>query len=281
MKLLGVILLLTALTAHAQTTNERACFDLVNEQRAAAGIRLLDWSDQLYAAAKAHSDDEAAHLGQCPAHDSCNGEAWYKRVGRYYPNWVFLGENFAPSLEDPHFVVDGWMNSPGHRANILNWNFFDGACAMSDSLTPANGRWWWATFDFGWNGFIPSGTPTPTPRGTPTPTPSARADGIEGLRITHAGTKTKPKTVVTGLVVMPAGADLRQDAALTIDRLVLSFPAGCLADLGQRGVQSTCAPVVFRLVPAMRTLYRFRAEIPGRLDATTVKLQAAGKEWTS
>ena len=38
-------------------------------------------------------------------------------------NYRAAGENIAMGYGTPQAVVDGWMNSPGHRANILNANF--------------------------------------------------------------------------------------------------------------------------------------------------------------
>ncbi len=41
-----------------------------------------------------------------------------------YEAWSW-GENIAAGYTSPQSVVDGWMNSPGHRANILNSGFCD------------------------------------------------------------------------------------------------------------------------------------------------------------
>jgi uncharacterized protein YkwD len=36
---------------------------------------------------------------------------------------LYLGENLAKGFTTPQGVLDGWMASPGHKANILNKNF--------------------------------------------------------------------------------------------------------------------------------------------------------------
>jgi uncharacterized protein YkwD len=38
----------------------------------------------------------------------------------YHSNWPGMGENVAYGQKDPADVMRAWMNSPGHRANILN-----------------------------------------------------------------------------------------------------------------------------------------------------------------
>lgn len=40
-----------------------------------------------------------------------------------YANWTTIGENIAFGYSTPAEVMVGWMNSPGHRANILNCAF--------------------------------------------------------------------------------------------------------------------------------------------------------------
>ena len=47
------------------------------------------------------------------------------------------GENIAWGYRSPQAVVDGWMNSPGHRANILNEDFHQ----MGVGVVP--GQWTW------------------------------------------------------------------------------------------------------------------------------------------
>jgi hypothetical protein len=45
--------------------------------------------------------------------------SWSARVNTYYTNWNSLAENIAAGYYDPASVMNGWMNSDGHRANIL------------------------------------------------------------------------------------------------------------------------------------------------------------------
>ncbi|MEU5189304.1 CAP domain-containing protein [Streptomyces klenkii] len=94
---------------------------LTNAERAAAGLRPLAEDHRLAAAAQAHSDDMVAR--DFYAHTSPEGsEPWdrARAAGAPHPG---IGENIACGQRSAAEVVQGWMNSPGHRANILKPDF--------------------------------------------------------------------------------------------------------------------------------------------------------------
>ncbi|MFH8788344.1 CAP domain-containing protein [Streptomyces roseoverticillatus] len=94
---------------------------LTNAERAAAGLRPLAADHRLAAAAQAHSDDMVAR--DFYAHTSPEGsEPWdrARAAGAPHPG---IGENIACGQRGAAEVVQGWMNSPGHRANILKPDF--------------------------------------------------------------------------------------------------------------------------------------------------------------
>jgi hypothetical protein len=102
---------------YAPSADEFALLAYANSARAEQHLAPYVWSQGLGQAARFHSDDEAAH--GCDQHNSCNGEEWWRRVQRYYPGWYALGENIGSGADGPRGAHDGWMTSPGHRANIL------------------------------------------------------------------------------------------------------------------------------------------------------------------
>ena len=60
------------------------------------------------------------------SHDSANGQDFSVRVKRFGYDWRTVGENIAwgsGSLGSPENRFEGWMNSPGHKANILDGSF--------------------------------------------------------------------------------------------------------------------------------------------------------------
>lgn len=95
---------------------------LTNLERSRAGLEPLTYNPNLTWAAQTY-----AHI---LATDSCWGHNCGPEpslVGRSeqagYSNWLALGENLAGGQPSPQSVVNAWMASPGHRANILNPNY--------------------------------------------------------------------------------------------------------------------------------------------------------------
>ncbi|WP_411102736.1 CAP domain-containing protein [Streptomyces sp. cmx-4-9] len=94
---------------------------LVNKERAAAGCSALTVNAKLTAAAQGHSQDMAAHANM--SHTGSDGSDPGQRITRAGYTWSTYGENVAYGYSSPEQVMTGWMNSPGHRQNILNCSF--------------------------------------------------------------------------------------------------------------------------------------------------------------
>jgi uncharacterized protein YkwD len=90
--------------------------DRVNRERAGAGLAGLQSCPLLDQSAQAHSDDQAGH--DLLAHTGSDGSGPGDRAARAgYVGWV--GENIAAGYVDVVSVMDGWMSSGAHRANVL------------------------------------------------------------------------------------------------------------------------------------------------------------------
>ena len=95
--------------------------DLTNEQRETEKIGDLKFNAILAKAAELKAEDMAAK-GYF-SHNSPDGKTpwyWLKQVGYVYS---YAGENLAVNFFDSQDVVDAWMKSPTHRANLLNEHF--------------------------------------------------------------------------------------------------------------------------------------------------------------
>ncbi|MDI2130033.1 CAP domain-containing protein [Yinghuangia seranimata] len=90
---------------------------LTNAARAAHGLPPLAAEPRLTASAQAHSADMAAR--DYFEHDSLDGRKPADRIRAAGYAYSRCAENIAAGQPTPADVVDGWMNSPGHRANIL------------------------------------------------------------------------------------------------------------------------------------------------------------------
>ncbi|MGW0662174.1 CAP domain-containing protein [Streptodolium elevatio] len=90
---------------------------LTNAERANHGMGSLSAEPHLTQAAQAHSDDMAAR--DYFDHASLDGRQPADRVRATGYDYSRVAENIAAGQPTPAEVVQGWMNSPGHRANIL------------------------------------------------------------------------------------------------------------------------------------------------------------------
>jgi uncharacterized protein YkwD len=117
---------------------------LTNAQRKAHGCGPLRIDGRLVQAARAHSTD-MVRRGYF-SHTGANGSSFVTReINAGYPKKGPSAENIAWGFRTPQDVVTGWMNSAGHRANILNC----GSVAVGVGLAyTAGGSAYW-TQDFG------------------------------------------------------------------------------------------------------------------------------------
>ncbi|MFE7272016.1 CAP domain-containing protein [Streptomyces sp. NPDC057623] len=95
--------------------------ELTNRERTRAGLRPLAVDAALAGAAQAYSSDMAARAFY--SHTSPEGSRPWDRAAAAGSRMRAIGENIACGQRSPAEVVEGWMNSPGHRANILKHDF--------------------------------------------------------------------------------------------------------------------------------------------------------------
>jgi uncharacterized protein YkwD len=96
--------------------------ELTNQQRANNGVAALRLSAQLGRAAQSHAEDMANR--NFFSHTGSNGSSMSDRVNQAGYSWQAVGENiYMGTSATPRQAVTGWMNSPGHRRNILNSNY--------------------------------------------------------------------------------------------------------------------------------------------------------------
>ena len=92
--------------------------ELTNAEREKAGLQPLKINNQLANAAQDHSNDMAQD--DFFSHTGADGSSVSDRVEDSGYQYSTTGENIAAGQTSAEEVVEGWMNSPGHRANILN-----------------------------------------------------------------------------------------------------------------------------------------------------------------
>ncbi len=185
--------------AYATDITPVEIFNQTNQQRVANGLPPLRLEAKLNqsAALKAQNmfdENYWAHVspsGIDPWH-------WFAQAGY---NYRYAGENLAKDFDTSSGAIQGWMNSPGHRANILNPNYTDVGFAVQNG-TIQGGQTTLVVAHYGSTAGstvlaaaptappaakpatprpavapvvtpAPTEAPTPTPTPTPSPTPTA------------------------------------------------------------------------------------------------------------
>lgn len=91
---------------------------LTNRERTSLGLAALTAEQRLTAAAQAHNDDMVAR--GFFAHESPDGASVADRVRRQGYPYRLVAENIAAGQRTAAEVVQGWLDSPGHRRNLLH-----------------------------------------------------------------------------------------------------------------------------------------------------------------
>lgn len=130
---------------------EQQVVERVNNHRASLGrppLKRVDLLDQTarYHARDMREDDYFSHS----TYDRVGGGLqlvcdFGTRVGSHYLQWNRIGENIAAGYPSPQAVMNAWLNSAGHRANIESTNYQEIGVGY-DALGGAYGRYWVQNF---------------------------------------------------------------------------------------------------------------------------------------
>ncbi|NED57132.1 serine protease, partial [Micromonospora aurantiaca] len=113
---------------------------IVNQERAKAGCKALTVNAKLNLAAQRHSQDQADHKKM--DHTGSDGSQPWDRVKAAGYSYRMVGENVAWNYQTPAAVMEGWMNSEGHRKNILNCSYTQ----IGVGVARSNGPYWTQVF---------------------------------------------------------------------------------------------------------------------------------------
>jgi RNA polymerase sigma factor (sigma-70 family) len=127
--------------AAASASVARQVTDLVNTERAKSGCDPVRHNDVLGTAALRHSADMDAR--DYFDHTDPDGAGPGERITAAGYEWSTYGENIARGQQTPDQVMNSWMDSPGHRANILNCAFKEMGVGLHED---AEGPWWTQVF---------------------------------------------------------------------------------------------------------------------------------------
>ncbi len=106
----------------------------------------VTWNSPLTQAAAGHSQDMVAR--NYFSHTSADGRTLVDRVTATGYSWSSLGENIAAGYPSVNAVVDGWIASDGHCANLMNPAFRDIGLACVPGTSSNTYKTYW-TLDLG------------------------------------------------------------------------------------------------------------------------------------
>jgi len=101
-------------------------------------------NDQLNSAATKHATDMATY--NYFSHTGRDGSTPWARMTREGYVWRRAGENIAAGYTTARAVVDGWLRSPGHCANLMNANFKDLGVGYAYGASSTYKRYWVQNF---------------------------------------------------------------------------------------------------------------------------------------
>lgn len=123
---------------------ESRVIELINAERAKAGLSALNPQGQLGSAARLHSADMACN--NYFSHTGLDGSDVGSRTQNQGYGWSYVGENIAAGYSSPADVVKGWMKSPGHKANILGADYTEIGIGYAFGGESEYGSYWTAVF---------------------------------------------------------------------------------------------------------------------------------------
>lgn len=127
-------------TTDASVLNyEKEVVRLVNEERTKNGLKPLTYDWELSRVARIKSQDMKDN--KYFSHTSPTYGSPFQMMKKFGITYRSAGENIARGQSTPQAVVNAWMNSSGHRANILNPSFTHIGVGYV-----ANGRYWTQMF---------------------------------------------------------------------------------------------------------------------------------------
>ncbi|MBU5484035.1 serine protease [Clostridium sp. MSJ-11] len=117
---------------------EQEVITLVNAERAKANLPALKANQELSKVARVKSQDMIDK--NYFSHTSPTYGSPFDMMKKFGIKYSAAGENIAYGQPTPKAVVDGWMNSPGHRANILSKSFTEIGVGVAKK---SNGTYYW------------------------------------------------------------------------------------------------------------------------------------------
>ncbi|MCC2630231.1 MAG: hypothetical protein K0S38_40 [Candidatus Paceibacter sp.] len=221
--IVGLFSLSAAQVMLLRTTNLAAVLspvlvDLTNADRQAQNLTTLTISPLLTKAAQLKADDMA--IKGYFSHVSPDGNSpwyWFDLVGYKF---MYAGENLAVNFSESRDVEQAWMNSPGHRSNILNNKFTEIGIATQ------HGTYQGQSAIFVTQMF---GKPLPQPKQAKAKVPATVVPRPTSTLVTNQTGTVKAASTSSEEVIEDAGPELRtlvsEEMFVAVERVATDTPA--------------------------------------------------------
>lgn len=107
--------------AQISPQNEIKVLNEINKNRSQNNLKPLNINEKLNKTASFYAQNLAQN--NYISHKGLDGQNASDRITKFGYNWTTFGENIAAGSDNPTITVERWMQSSGHKANILNSEF--------------------------------------------------------------------------------------------------------------------------------------------------------------
>jgi hypothetical protein len=194
-----------------------------NNQRTSNGLGTLTLHDKLNAAAQAKANDMAAR--DYWAHNTPDGATPWTFFDAAGYNYKSAGENLAYGFDSSAATVTAWMNSPEHRANILNNTYVDVGFGVANNPNyQGTGPETIVVAEYGSQqpGAVPAPAATkPAATTMPTPTEQTPITNTSPVAVSETPAETPKETNTAPVAGAAAKADNKVVATKNVSRIEL------------------------------------------------------------
>lgn len=143
------LIALDASTSCALPDFQNSLLQQINAARATArtcgstampAVGPLAWNDRLFSAAARHSRDMGTN--NYFSHTGLDGRSPSQRIAAEGYAWSWAGENIAAGQQTVTTVMNGWLASPGHCANIMRAEYRDVGVSCVQQNGSTYGKYW-------------------------------------------------------------------------------------------------------------------------------------------
>ena len=198
----------------------------INQERSQRFIPTLTTNQKLITAAQGKADD-MLHRSYFAHIDPDGNYVWPRIEAAGYKPYTTLGENLAMDFTSPDDLVAAWMNSPTHRANIVNPKFQDQGLALASGLYEPNHNSILVASLFG----------ALAKTSTPTPSTSTSSSGLSGTTsVSQTNSSPSSDTLAIGRDVQISATHLSGKILIDVAADITGKPTLVTAHLNSQSI---------------------------------------------